>query len=99
MTIQTSRDGTITTLRVEGRVDTITSPQLQEAVLEAFQEAKKVVLDFEKVTYISSAGLRVLLIGQKTAQSKHMSMVLIHVGETVKNVLDMVGFSSVLTIE
>ncbi|MGO5096784.1 STAS domain-containing protein [Agathobaculum sp. LCP25S3_E8] len=99
MTIQTSRDDTTTTLKIEGRVDTMTSPQLQQAVLEAFQGGEKVVLDFEKVTYISSAGLRVLLIGQKTAQSKHMSMVLNHVGETVKNVLDMVGFSSVMTIE
>lgn len=99
MTIQTNREGGITTLAIEGRVDTVTSPQLQQAVLEAFQGAQKVVLDFAKVSYISSAGLRVLLIGQKTAQSKKMSMVLTNVGETVKNVLDMVGFSSVMTIE
>lgn len=99
MTIQTNRNDAITTLEIEGRVDTMTSPQLQQAVLQAFQGAEKVVLDFAKVTYISSAGLRVLLIGQKTAQSKHMSMVLTNVGETVKNVLDMVGFSSVMNIE
>ncbi len=99
MTIQTNYDGTTATLEIEGRVDTMTSPQLQQAVLQAFQSAKKVVLDFERVTYISSAGLRVLLIGQKTAQSKQMSMVLKNVGQTVKNVLDMVGFTSVMTIE
>lgn len=99
MTIQTNYDGTTATLEIEGRVDTMTSPQLQQAVLQAFQSAKKVVLDFEKVTYISSAGLRVLLIGQKTAQSKQMSMVLKNVGQTVKNVLDMVGFTSVMTIK
>ena len=99
MTIQTNYDGTTATLEIEGRVDTMTSPLLQQAVLQAFQSAKKVVLDFERVTYISSAGLRVLLIGQKTAQSKQMSMVLKNVGQTVKNVLDMVGFTSVMTIE
>ena len=99
MTIQTNRNGTTTTLVIEVGVDTMTSPQLQQAVLEAFQGAEKVVLDFEKVAYISSAGLRVLLIGQKTAQSKHMSMILTNVGDTVKNVLDMVGFTSVMTIE
>ena len=99
MTIQTNYDGITATLEIEGRVDTMTSPQLQQAVLQAFQSAKKVVLDFERVTYISSAGLRVLLIGQKTAQSKQMSMVLKNVGQTVKNVLDMVGFTSVMTIE
>lgn len=99
MTIQNKREGGTTTLVIEGRVDTMTSPQLQEATLQAFQGAEKVVLDFEKVSYISSAGLRVLLIGQKTAQSKKVPMVLTNVGETVKNVLDMVGFSSVMTIE
>lgn len=99
MTIQTKQDGATLTLAIEGRVDTMTSPQLQQAVLQAFQSAGKVVLDFAKVPYISSAGLRVLLIGQKTAQSKNGSMVLTNVGETVQNVLDTVGFSSVMTIE
>jgi len=99
MTIQTTQNGTVATLAIEGRVDTITSPQLQQALLQAFQSAKKVVLDFAQVPYISSAGLRVLLIGQKTAQSKRASMSLIHVDTTVQNVLDLVGFSSILTIE
>ena len=49
--------------------DTNTSPQLQSAILDAFQRSSHIVLDFEKVPYISSAGLRALLIGQKTANS------------------------------
>ena len=56
MTIQTKQDGATLTLAIEGRVDTMTSPQLQQAVLQAFQSAGKVVLDFAKVPYISSAG-------------------------------------------
>ncbi len=99
MTIQTIRNGSETTLAIEGRVDTITSPQLQKEVLGAFQSAKTVVLDFKNVSYISSAGLRVLLIGQKTAQSKKAKMTLRNVGDTVRNVLDMVGFSSLMTFE
>lgn len=99
MTIQTTQNGSVSTLAIEGRVDTITSPQLQQALLQAFQSAKKVVLDFTQVPYISSAGLRVLLIGQKTAQSKRAKMTLTNVNATVQNVLDMVGFSSILTIE
>ena len=49
-------------LIVEGRVDTNTSPQLQQAILSAFQKSKDVVIDFLNVPYISSAGLRALLM-------------------------------------
>ena len=86
-------------LMVDGRVDTNTSPQLQEAILNAFQKNKSVVVDFLNVAYISSAGLRALLIGQKTAASKGGSMKLTNIGSTVKQVLDMSGFSKILTIE
>lgn len=86
-------------LTVEGRVDTNTSPQLQERLLKAFQKGSRVILDFEQVEYVSSAGLRALLIGQKTANSKKGSMKLIHVQEAVQEVLDLSGFSAILTIE
>lgn len=86
-------------LMVEGRVDTNTSPQLQQAILNAFQKSKCVVVDFLNVAYISSAGLRALLIGQKTATSKGGSMKLTNVGDTVNNVLVMSGFNKILTIE
>ena len=66
-------------LMVDGRVDTNTSPQLQQAILNAFQKQKDVVVDFLNVPYISSAGLRALLIGQKTAASKGGSMKLTNV--------------------
>ena len=80
-------------------MDTTTSPQLQQAILTAFQKGSKVVLDFEEVSYVSSAGLRALLIGQKTAMSKGGSMVMVHVCETVMSVLEMSGFSDILQIE
>lgn len=86
-------------LTVEGRVDTNTSPQLQERLLKAFQKGSRVILDLEQVEYVSSAGLRALLIGQKTANSKKGSMKLIHVQEAVQEVLDLSGFSAILTIE
>ncbi|MBO5092798.1 MAG: STAS domain-containing protein [Lachnospiraceae bacterium] len=86
-------------LIVDGRVDTNTSPQLQQAVLSAFQKKKDVVVDFLNVPYISSAGLRALLIGQKTAASKGGSMKLTNVSEIVMNILDMSGFSKILQIE
>lgn len=86
-------------LLVEGRVDTNTSPQLQQAILNAFQKNRDVVVDFLNVPYISSAGLRALLIGQKTAASKGGSMKLTNVSDVVMNILEMSGFSKILKIE
>lgn len=98
MTITKLQDGDAVTLQVDGRVDTNTSPELQKAILEAFQGAKSLTLDLEKVVYVSSAGLRALLLGQKTASSKGATMELVHVAPTVKAVLDSVGFSKILTL-
>ena len=85
-------------LMVDGRVDTTTSPQLQQAILNAFQKKNDVVIDFLNVPYISSAGLRALLIGQKTAASKGGSMKLTNVSDAVREVFNMTGFSGILTI-
>ena len=98
MTITKLQNGNAVTLQVEGRVDTNTSPELQKAILESFQSAAKLTLDLEKVVYVSSAGLRALLLGQKTAASKGAAMELIHVAPTDKTVLDSVGFSKILTL-
>ncbi|MCR5011823.1 MAG: STAS domain-containing protein [Lachnospiraceae bacterium] len=86
-------------LSIEGRIETNTAPEFQNAVLGAFQKCSNVVLDFEEVAYISSAGLRGLLLGQKTAQSKGGSMVLTNVNDAVMEVLKMTGFRSILTIQ
>ena len=86
-------------MKVEGRVDTTTSPQLQNAILQAFQKGSKLILDFTEVEYVSSAGLRALLIGQKTANSKGGSMTLTNVPQAVMQVFQMSGFSGILTIE
>lgn len=99
MTITETRNESTIQLAVEGRVDTNTSPQMQQAILQAFQKGKTVILDLEKVDYVSSSGLRALLIGQKTANSKGGSMKLIHVCESVMKVFEMTGFSDMLTIE
>lgn len=88
-----------TILMVEGRIDATNSKELQDAIISAFQSTKNLVVDFEKVEYIASAGLRALLLGHKTAVSKSGMMKLIHVGEDVMNVLRMTGFDSALHIE
>ena len=86
-------------LIVEGRVDINTSPQLQQAILSAFQKSKDIVIDFLNVSYISSAGLRALLIGQKTALSKGGSMRLTNLSDVVMNILEVSGFVNILKIE
>lgn len=86
-------------LSIEGRIDTNSSTQLQAKILQAFQKAKHLELDFEKTDYITSAGLRALLIGQKTAASKGGSMKLLHVCPMIMNVFNMSGFAKILTIE
>jgi len=81
---------------LDGRLDTTTAPQLQEVLIPAFDETKRVELDFASVVYVSSAGLRVLLLGEKTAKTKNAEMVLSGVSTDVKEVFEMTGFTGVL---
>ena len=97
--ISESREGEVITLKIEGRVDTNSSPKLQEIILKSFQKVNQVVLDLQTCTYVSSAGLRVLLIGQKTAAAQNGTMKLIHVPEILMSVLKLSGFLKFLTIE
>lgn len=99
MRIETERDEEVIKLTIIGRIDANTSEDLQKEILLNFQKTKKLILDFGQVDYISSAGLRALLIGQKTAESKNAGMILCNVSELVLNVLTMTGFSTILTIE
>lgn len=99
MTIETEKKEDGILLKIQGRIDTVTSPQLQMEILNAFQKANRVVLDFEQVEYVSSAGLRALLIGEKTALAKNGKLLLTHVANVVQTVFDMTGFSKILTVE
>jgi anti-anti-sigma factor len=99
MQVTETREGEVIQLSVEGRVDTTTAPDLQKQILDAFQKVRHVVIDFMNVEYISSAGLRALLLGQKTATSKGGSLKILNVNDAVKQVFDMSGFSKILTIE
>ena len=90
-------DGKLT-LALEGRLDTATSHQLQDALLPALDVARQVELDFSKLDYVSSAGLRVLLLGQKTAKEKGALMVLVSVSEEIMEVFEMTRFIDILTI-
>jgi len=98
MTIgKTIENGTLT-LTLEGKISVNTSPQLQEALIPALDEAGSVILDFSNITFVASAGLRVLLIGQETANEKGVSLTLRGVSDEVMEVFEMTGFTDILTI-
>ena len=83
---------------LEGRLDTTTAPNLEKLLQESLPGVTELVLDFEKLDYISSAGLRVLLAAQKI-MAKQGGMKLLHVNESIMEILEVTGFVDILTIE
>jgi anti-anti-sigma factor len=98
MTITKTQENGKSTLAIDGRLDTSSAPRLQEALAPAFDDAEFVELDFANITYVSSAGLRVLLSAEKIANAKNASMTLVNVSPDVKEIFEMTGFSNILKI-
>lgn len=94
---KTAEDGNLV-YSLEGRLDTISSPTLENDLRDELADANSLTLDLAKLDYISSAGLRVLLTAWK-AMSGRGGMKLTHVNETVLEILEVTGFSDILTIE
>ena len=84
---------------LEGRLDTVTAPELETKLKEALEGATELVLDMEKLDYISSAGLRVLLSAQKIMTGKEGKMKLTGVSGIIMEIFDTTGFTEILTIE
>ena len=85
-------------IALEGRLDTTTAPELETVFADELGDVTELVLDMNNLEYISSAGLRVLLMAQKTMNSKG-TMVIRNVCENVREVFEITGFSDILTIE
>ena len=98
MNIIKNKDGSKLTLTMEGRLDTTTAPQLEAELKVSMDGTTELNLDFEKLEYLSSAGLRVLLAAQKV-MNKQGKMVIRHVNETIHEVFEVTGFIDILTIE
>lgn len=86
------------TVELEGRLDTTTAPQLEAELKQNIGDSVLLVLDFAKLQYISSAGLRVLLAAQKV-MNKQGQMVVKNVNDTIMEVFEITGFADILTIE
>ena len=98
MTITKQQNGTALTLAVSGRLDTTTSPELEQELSASLDSADSLILDFSGLDYVSSAGLRVLLSAHKQMSGKG-GMKVKNVNEIVREVFDVTGFADILTIE
>ena len=98
MTIEKTIAGAATCLKIIGRLDTTTAPELEAAIDACAAAVKELVLDCTALEFVSSAGLRVILKAQKLMNTQG-TMKLTHVNETIMEVFDITGFADILTIE
>ena len=98
MTITKNQNQNALTIALEGRLDTMTAPELEKEFQESLGGADTLTMDLSQLEYVSSAGLRVLLSAHKQ-MSRKGGMKIIHVNEIVREVFDVTGFSDILTIE
>lgn len=98
MTISKNMNGTALEIALEGRLDTMTAPELEAELNQSMEGADSLTLDFSRLEYISSAGLRVLLSAHKAMSGKG-GMKVTNVNEIVREVFEVTGFADILTIE
>ncbi len=98
MIINKKLEGTKLEILLEGRLDTTTSPMLETELTQSIDGLTELIFNFEKLEYISSAGLRILLAAQKI-MNKQGSMVVKNVNEIITEVFEVTGFADILTIE
>ena len=99
MTINIKREDTTLTMEIEGRIDTQTAPDLQEAVDASLEGVSLLVLDFTKVFYISSAGLRVIASAQNYMDEKGGEMIIRGANKNIVGLFKVTGFDTFLTLE
>ena len=98
MTIEKNRQGATLTVMLDGRLDTVSAPDFETIVKNELEGVETFVLELKKLQYTSSAGLRVILLAQKT-MNKQGEMILKNVAEGVMEVFEMTGLADLLTIE
>lgn len=98
MTINKNQEGTKLEIALEGRLDTMTAPSLEEEVKNSIEGITELVFDLKDLAYVSSAGLRVLLSAQKT-MNKQGNMTIKNANEEVMEIFEVTGFIDILNIE
>ncbi len=100
MEIKRNRQEQNTFLSLSGRLDTMTSNELASTLSEVFEEGfENLVFDLSGLDYISSAGLRVFLSAQKKINAEGLQMKVVGSNESVKEVFEVTGFTSIIKIE
>lgn len=98
MTIKLINRGTEGELLLEGRLDAVAAPEVEEVFLQMTERFEKLILNMQQLQYISSAGLRVLKKTYMASVKKNGALELCNVNKMVMEVLEMTGFSGLLTI-
>ena len=98
MTTEIKKTAQATTIHIEGRLDANTAPALEGAICREIEDNRNLILDMKEMSYISSAGLRVLLSTQKKLQ-KDGSLIIKNVRPEVMDIIEITGFADILTIE
>ena len=98
MTINKNQNQKALTIALEGRLDTMTAPELEKTFKESLDGADTLIMDLSKLDYVSSAGLRVLLSVHKALHNKGR-MKVVNPNEIVREVFEVTGFDNILTIE
>lgn len=98
MTISQKTDGDKLIISLDGRLDTLTAPDLEKEVQKSLNGVGELIFDFEKLEYISSAGLRVLLAIERM-MSDQGTMKVINANEIVREVFEVTGFRDIITVE
>ena len=99
MNINKTQNGDKTTLALSGRLNSLTASQLQETLLAEFDNVKNVEIDFTELDFISSAGLRVLILGRETAKAKNRELTIVQVSQEIMEVFQMAGLTSMMNIK
>ena len=98
MNITKKQDGDLLTIELEGRLDTLTSPDLETVLKESLDDVKTLTFDLAKLEYISSAGLRELLFAKKTLHNRG-NVKIVNANSVVKEVFEVTGFNEILDVE
>ena len=97
MDFQKTQDGSVLTVTLVGELDSMNTPELEEKLIKEIEGVKELIFDLDKLEYISSAGLRVLLQMQKTMKTQG-SMVIKNTNEDVMDIFKVTGFIRLLNL-
>ena len=98
MNIEKNYEGKELTIKVDKEIDTVTAPDFENEINDEMGKFDSLILDFENLKYISSAGLRVLISTQKKLQSQEITFTIINMQDSIKDIITISGLENILNI-